>query len=77
MILLREIFHIFRNSRKFLPSQENELSLREIYDLSFQILSKQYPNEYVFKNFIANKIFLGKHSFKYGDDVIGVSCWDE
>ncbi|MCU4331291.1 sce7726 family protein [Acinetobacter pittii] len=49
-------------AENFFPSQENELSLREIYDLSFQILSKQYPNEYVFKNFIANKIFLGKHS---------------
>ncbi|MHA3081915.1 sce7726 family protein [Acinetobacter sp. ANC 5383] len=38
------------------------LSFREFFDKAFQILENNYQNEYVFKNFIANKILCGKHS---------------
>lgn len=37
-------------------------NLSEIYQKSFEILQKHYPNEYVYKNLIATKILLGRHS---------------
>lgn len=43
-------------------SDSNDLSLGEIYQKSFEILQKNYPNEYVYKNLIATKILLGRHS---------------
>lgn len=38
------------------------LTYREFFDESFRILGKNYQNEYVFKNHIANKILCGRHS---------------
>lgn len=36
--------------------------LSSIYDLIYDIIQKKYPNEYIYKNVLANKILLGKHS---------------
>lgn len=41
---------------------DDSLDLRTIFDESFKILSQEYLNEYVYKNFIVNKILRGKHS---------------
>jgi hypothetical protein len=40
------------------------LSLSELFDYSYKQLLKSYRNEYVFKNAIAQKILIGKHSIK-------------
>lgn len=42
----------------------HSMTLRDFYDKSFEILEKNYQNEYVYKNLIANKILCGKHSLK-------------
>ena len=41
---------------------DSTMTLKEFYESSFQLLEKNYQNEYVFKNLIANKILCGKHS---------------
>lgn len=43
-------------------SLENCNTLKEVYDESYKILCKYYPNEYVVKNIIANNILIGTHS---------------
>lgn len=53
--------YIQKVSQQFF-SEINSLNLNEIYQKSFEILLKNYPNEYVYKNLIANKILLGRHS---------------
>lgn len=37
-------------------------TLRELFDSSYKLLISNYRNEYVFKNAIASKILLGRHS---------------
>lgn len=39
-----------------------EITLRELFESSYNQLLKNYRNEYVFKNAIAKKILLGRHS---------------
>lgn len=39
-----------------------QLTYREFFDKAFGVLEKNYQNEYVFKNIIANKILCGRHS---------------
>lgn len=39
-------------------------TIQEVYDESYKLLCKYYPNEYVLKNTIANKILLGRYSMK-------------
>ena len=39
-----------------------DLKLSYIYDLIYDYTQKKYPNEYVYKNVLANKILLGTHS---------------
>lgn len=43
---------------------QESLTLKEFYEKAFELLEKNYQNEYVFKNLIANKILCGKHSLK-------------
>lgn len=38
------------------------ITLGKFFDIIFQFLLKNYRNEYVYKNVIANKILLGRHS---------------
>jgi hypothetical protein len=40
------------------------LSLRELFENSYKQLLKSYRNEYIFKNAIAQKILIGRHSIK-------------
>lgn len=40
------------------------LSLRELFENSYKQLLKNYRNEYVFKNAIAQKILIGRHSIE-------------
>ncbi len=40
------------------------MTLRDFYDELFAVLFRNYRNEYVYKNAIARKILLGKHSLK-------------
>lgn len=44
------------------PNLEDLNTLEEIYDESYKLLCKHYPNEYVVKNIIANNILIGTHS---------------
>ncbi|WP_235199615.1 sce7726 family protein [Photobacterium galatheae] len=37
-------------------------TLQDIYEEAYRLLRLKYPNEYVVKNTIANRILLGKHS---------------
>ncbi|MBN6527856.1 sce7726 family protein [Acinetobacter pittii] len=53
--------YIQKVAKKFYSDRES-ISLKELYEESFKLLSKNYPNEYVYKNFIANKILIGRHS---------------
>jgi hypothetical protein len=39
-------------------------NLAACFDLAFSYLQKSYRNEYIYKNTIANKILLGRHSLK-------------
>ena len=40
------------------------ITLRELFDDSYKKLVKNYRNEYIFKNAIAQKILIGRHSIK-------------
>lgn len=56
-----EIFH--KISDEF-PELSSAINITDFYDKAYQILVKNYRNEYVVKNEITNKILLGKHSMK-------------
>ncbi|MEE7596435.1 sce7726 family protein [Acinetobacter baumannii] len=56
-----DLSHVYEIRKNFF-NNDNDLTLANIFDKSFEILTKNYPNEYIYKNFIANKILLGKHS---------------
>jgi hypothetical protein len=43
---------------------EDSFTISDILDRVFQLLLKEYRNEYVFKTLIAQKILLGRHSLK-------------
>ncbi|PTB33065.1 sce7726 family protein [Photobacterium phosphoreum] len=45
-----------------LPELAQLDTLADVYESSYKLLCKHYPNEYVIKNTIANKILLGTHS---------------
>lgn len=38
--------------------------LRRCYETAYQIIDKRYRNEYFYKNTLANRILLGRHSLK-------------
>lgn len=54
---------VCQNSRLF-EKLDLSISLRDFFNIIFHFLLKNYRNEYVYKNLIANKILLGKHSLK-------------
>lgn len=60
-IAVGDFSYIQKVSEQFF-SDCTTLNLSEIYQKSFEILQKHYPNEYVYKNLIATKILLGRHS---------------
>lgn len=44
------------------PSIDPRMPLREFFEKLFSFLFRSYRNEYIYKNAIANKILLGRHS---------------
>lgn len=42
----------------------NALSFKDLYENAYKTLSKNYRNEYIYKNIIARNILLGRHSLK-------------
>jgi len=54
---------VCHNSR-LLENIDLSISLGKFFDIIFHFLLKSYRNEYIYKNIIANKILLGKHSLK-------------
>lgn len=56
-----DLSYIHKIINKFF-SDNTALSLKELYEKVYQILLENYPNEYIYKNLIANKILLGRHS---------------
>lgn len=49
-------------AKEYLALDLCNFNVSEIYSLAYQRLSKEYRDEYYFKNTIANKILLGKYS---------------
>lgn len=68
--ILKEIYFEKKSSRLVNIFKEfniqnlllEEITLRELFENSYNKLLKNYRNEYVFKNAIAKKILLGRHS---------------
>jgi len=54
---------VCQNSELF-EKLDLSISLSDFFDMIFHFLLKNYRNEYIYKNIIANKILLGKHSLK-------------
>ncbi|MDH0667635.1 sce7726 family protein [Acinetobacter junii] len=51
-------------NNKNLRSNVNTISIDDIYSSAFEFLSRNYRNEYVYKNLIARKILRSKHSLQ-------------
>lgn len=51
-------------NNKNLRSNVNTTSIDDIYSSAFEFLSRNYRNEYVYKNLIARKILRSKHSLQ-------------
>lgn len=69
--VLRELAHkghstvatrLVRQNRLF--ERFPNMTVGEFYDAIFKILVREYRHEYIYKNAIAEKILLGKHSLK-------------
>lgn len=55
------LYEVCSNSN-ILEQIEPSMPLSQFFDWIYSILFKNYRNEYIYKNTIANKILLGKHS---------------
>ncbi|MDV5171043.1 sce7726 family protein [Photobacterium rosenbergii] len=55
-------FGIFHEIGDEFPELSEVIEMADFYDLAYSLLVKNYRNEYVVKNEIANKILLGRHS---------------
>lgn len=55
-----KLYRILKDSNMIDLVKNQEL--HKLYDITYKILSKQYPNEYIYKNVIANTVLLGIHS---------------
>ncbi len=55
---LREVV----NNSGLINLLDTSMPLKQFFDWIYDILFKNYRNEYIYKNVIANKILLGKHS---------------
>ncbi|PCD85416.1 sce7726 family protein [Vibrio mediterranei] len=49
-------------AQEFLDLQSCQFNVLKTYETAYQRLSKEYRAEYYFKNTIANKVLLGRHS---------------
>ncbi|WP_445620184.1 sce7726 family protein [Kushneria sp. Sum13] len=52
----------FEVARFYIDELEDEVKIKDIFDVCFKDLSKKYRAEYFFKNIVAEKLLLGKHS---------------
>ncbi|MBI9089415.1 MAG: sce7726 family protein [Desulfobacterium sp.] len=50
------------NSSGYIKQLDKENCLKDFFEKLYNHLSRTYRNEYIYKNAIANKILLGKHS---------------
>lgn len=55
-----KLYRILRDTD--LLESVKSISLQSLFDYSYDLIAKDYPNEYIYKNAITNKILLGKHS---------------
>ena len=55
------IIKIFAESN-LLKTLDTNLLFKDFFEYSYKYLLKNYRNEYVFKNAIAEKILIGRHS---------------
>lgn len=55
-------FSYLQQVKNYISSEDPEVSLKQLYELTFDYLQKNYRNEYCFKNLIVNNLFLEKHS---------------
>ena len=64
--MLLATFHLLKKiiNNKNLRSNVNTTSIDDIYSSAFEFLSRNYRNEYVYKNLIARKILRSKHSLQ-------------
>ncbi len=58
--------HLLRvfNEFNMLDKMYRNITLKDFFETSYKELLKNYRNEYVFKNAIAQKILIGRHSVK-------------
>ena len=54
-------FEIVKQTRSNFFNSNQELSIADIFDESFKLLSRHYANEYIYKNLIIEKLFLKKY----------------
>ncbi|MEM0672146.1 sce7726 family protein [Dickeya oryzae] len=55
---------LYKIVEDYLNPTFSSIKISEIFDLTFNKVSKNYKNEYIYKNIIANNVFLKKHSNK-------------
>ncbi|HED3851395.1 sce7726 family protein [Enterobacter soli] len=46
----------------FLKVNNKNIKVADVFDLTFKKISNNYKNEYIYKNILANDVFLKKHS---------------
>lgn len=58
-----DVSQVFSLFKEYI-SNDKDLTVRDVFDFFFDILRKNYRNEYVYKSAIVNKIIFGRHSPK-------------
>lgn len=54
--------HLLKIVQVYKNNFNSIFTLADIFDFCFEILKKEYRNEYFYKNLIANKLLMGRHS---------------
>lgn len=54
--------HLIKIVQVYKNNFNSIFTLADIFDFCFEILKKEYRNEYFYKNLIANKLLMGRHS---------------
>ncbi|WP_426817790.1 sce7726 family protein [Winslowiella sp. 2C04] len=54
--------HLAKIVKAYTNNFNKVFTLADIFDFCFDILRKEYRNEYFYKNIIANKLLMGRHS---------------
>lgn len=56
-----DLSYIYKIGSEFF-NKETEVTLADFYELSYKELMNNYANEYIYKNLLAQKILIGRHS---------------